>query len=118
MAHVAVTGEGAAESKRSGIPDSSGRKGVPISAEFDVPPENRCPAVMARDTGIDDEASHPDSLLELRSGEHSIRVGNVSERVQLAVVAGLFVTAITALLVNAYTSTRSPQAADEATPVP
>lgn len=70
---------------------------------------------MMRDTeaAIDDEPAGSASLIEIRFGQNCFRVGNVSERVQLASLGGLFVTAITALLVHAHTATRSPRAADE-----
>ncbi|GAA2933780.1 hypothetical protein GCM10010446_18220 [Streptomyces enissocaesilis] len=62
VAHIAVAGEDTAESEGLGIPALSNQKSVLISAEFDLPREIRCSAVMRRDTDFDDEASRPASL--------------------------------------------------------
>lgn len=42
--------EGMAGVEETGVPHASSRKSVLVSAEFDLPPETRCPAAMTRKT--------------------------------------------------------------------
>ncbi len=113
----ATSGESMAVGGGTGIPCSFTRRSVLVSAEFDLPPETRCPASMPEDTSDDVAASTSDTCFELHLGKWGhFRVGDVSERVQLEVVRGLVATALATLVVHAISVIRSPRPVDEPAP--
>ncbi|MFI2080917.1 hypothetical protein ACH43Y_11320 [Streptomyces rubiginosohelvolus] len=74
---------------------------------------------MANDLNSNSAVPTPDNTVELRFGkEHRLRVGNVSERVQVEIVRGATALGLVALAVLAFSIHRNPQPADEPTPLP
>ncbi|MFJ3324224.1 hypothetical protein ACIPMT_07200 [Streptomyces griseus] len=72
---------------------------------------------MANDLSSNSAAPAPDNTVELRFGkERRLRVGNVSERVQVEIVRGATALGLVALAVLAFSIHRNPQPGDEPAP--
>ncbi|GGO97089.1 hypothetical protein GCM10012280_58080 [Wenjunlia tyrosinilytica] len=82
---------------------------APVTAEFDVPPETRCPASMTRNTSGSGPAATPASDFELGCGKAYLRMGNVTERVQLVLATTLLVAVLGTLAINALVVARTPR---------
>ncbi|MFF7702134.1 hypothetical protein [Streptomyces lydicus] len=82
---------------------------APVSGEFDVPAETRCPASMTRNTSGSGAASTPASDFELGFGKGYLRMGNVTERVQLVVAATLLFAVLGTLAITALGVARTPR---------